>query len=132
MKYLIDSSAWIEYLNGSKTGEKVSKVLRGNNEIFILPLNIAEVISKVRRISGNIDVAYESMVSNALVLEANPKTAKEAGLLHAQLRKKSSSISIADTLMVASARAISANVLTTDKHFKDFKEAILLGSYDKK
>lgn len=126
MKYLIDSSAWIEYLKGSEAGEKVYKILQGNNEIFTLPLNISEVVSKIKRENGNVDIAYESIISNALLLEVNQNIAKEAGLLHSQLRRKSSSISIADTLMITSVKAISAKLLTKDEHFKDFKEAIII------
>ena len=126
MRFIVDSSAWIEYLNGSEAGETVNKIIQEDNEIFILPLNIAEVTSKIKRTKRNVDVAYNSMISNALVLEATPKIAREAGLLHAQLRRKMSSISLADTLMIASAKAISAKILTKDKHFKNFKETILL------
>ncbi len=38
MKYLVDSSAWIEYLNGSKAGEELDKILIKNSEIFTPPL----------------------------------------------------------------------------------------------
>ncbi|MFB6246710.1 MAG: PIN domain-containing protein [Candidatus Pacearchaeota archaeon] len=46
MRYFIDSSAWIEYLRGSKKGERVHKILNSDSQVFTLPLNISEVISK--------------------------------------------------------------------------------------
>ena len=53
MKYLIDTSAWIEYLNGSESGEKVNKILKNRNEIYVISLIISEVISKVKRKEGD-------------------------------------------------------------------------------
>ncbi|GEM_PF-3924989 len=49
MKYFLDSSAWISYLEGQERGVKVHNVLSKNNEIFIISVNIAEVVSKVKR-----------------------------------------------------------------------------------
>src|SRR3990167_3527893 len=98
MKYMIDSSAWIEYLNGGASGEKVNKIIKEeNNEIITLALNISEVISKTKRMNRNADLAYESIISNAEFFDITPEIAKEAGLLHSQLRKQNQSISIADT-----------------------------------
>ena len=57
MKYIIDSFAWIEYLEGSKLGEKVREaILNKGNEIFSLNLCIAEVVSKAKR--KKLDVQY--------------------------------------------------------------------------
>ena len=62
MKYLIDTSAWIEYLNGSRIGEEVSKILKAGNEIYVITLIISEVVSKVRRKGENIELAYDCII----------------------------------------------------------------------
>ncbi len=126
MKYLIDSSAWIEYLEGSETGEKVNKLLKSNNKIYTLSVNIGEVISKVKRRNKNVKIAYNILTSNVNILEITPEIAKEAGLLHAQLKEKIKSISLADTFIMASAKSISAKILTCDNHFKNLKEAKII------
>ena len=47
MKYIIDSYAWVEYLEGSKLGEKVREIINDKDkEIFSLNLTIAEIVSK--------------------------------------------------------------------------------------
>ena len=127
MRYLIDSSAWIEYLDGGASGEKVNKIIKEeNNEILTLALNISEVISKTKRMNRNADLAYESIISNAEFFDITPEIAKEAGLLHSQLRKQNQSISIADTLMMISSEALSARIVTKDNHFKNFKGVVLV------
>ena len=127
MRYIIDSYAWIEYLNGGASGEKVNKIIKEeNNEIITLALNISEVISKTKRMNRNADLAYESIISNAEFFDITPEIAKEAGLLHSQLRKQNQSISIADTLMMISSEALSARIVTKDNHFKNFKGVVLV------
>lgn len=49
-KYIIDAYAWVEYLIGSKAGEKVRSVLdTENNEIYTCAVTVAEVASKTAR-----------------------------------------------------------------------------------
>src|SRR3989344_1624715 len=107
MKYFIDSSAWIEYFNGSLAGEKV-------NEIMLNEEN------------KNIETAYESMIKKSKIFEITPRISKEAGILHAEKRKNKSTISLADTLIICAAKSIDAKIITKDPHFKDIKEVILL------
>jgi len=126
MRFLIDSSAWIEYLEGSVDGYEVNKVLTGDNEIFVLDLMIAEVVSKVKRMKMDAEVAYKAMLSNSKIVMLNSEIAKESGLLHAEMRKKVRDFGLVDALILTCARKLKARVLTKDKHFKRFKEAVFV------
>ena len=126
MKYIIDSYAWIEYLNGSILGEKVKKILEGNNEVFSLNLTISEVISRVKRKGGNIEIVYAAITSNSKVVEITPKIAKKAGEFHAEIRKKIKDFGLADSLILMLARELNAKIVTGDEHFRKFKEAFFI------
>jgi len=126
MRFIVDSSAWIEYLEGSKKGEKVDKILTGDNEILILNLNISEVVSKVKRKGGNAELAYEAMISKAKIFEITPKISKEAGLLHAEIKPNNKNFSLADAIIIKTAESASAKILTGDSHFNKFKGAVIL------
>lgn len=126
MKYIIDAFAWIEYLEGSEKGKKVYEILNSASENFVLLITIAEVISKVKRKGGNFKLAYDSMISNCKIANISPQIVKEAGLLHAEQRKKVPQFGIVDALLLITARYSGAKVLTGDAHFKSFKEAIIL------
>ncbi len=127
MKYFIDSSAWIEYFGGSHSGEKVNEIIMDEeNEIFVITINIGEVISFLKRENKNIETAYESIIKRAKIFEITPRIAKEAGILHAEKRKNKSTISLADSLIICSANAIKAKIVSKDNHFKDVKEAIMI------
>ena len=125
MKYVIDSSCWIEYLEGSESGEKVNEILN-RDEIFALPINIAEVVSKVKRKKGDFELAYKSIISNASIIDITPKIAKNAGILHAEIKSKMPNFGLADALIITAAKSISARVLTSDEHFRGFKEAVMI------
>ncbi len=124
MRYLIDSSAWIDYLRGGKLGEKVSKVLSEDNEVFTISLIIAEVVSKVSREKKNSNLAYEAIISNSKLFELTPKVSKEAGLIHAEMKRKFRNFGLTDALILVSARNLKSKILTSDYHLKDFSETI--------
>ena len=126
MRCFVDTSAWIEYLEGSKIGEKVNKILNEENEIYVISLIISEVISKIKRKRGNVDLAYDCIIKNSRIFDITPKISKKIGILHAQIKNKLPNFSLADASIVCSAEAIDAKIITKDTHFKGFKEAILI------
>ncbi|MBI2448927.1 PIN domain-containing protein [Candidatus Pacearchaeota archaeon] len=126
MKYIIDAYGWIEYLNGSLAGEKINKILKEDHDIYSISMTISEVVSKVKRKKGNVDVAYNSIISNSKIIEITPKIAKEAGLLHAETRKEIENFGLVDAILIIIARHANAKILTNDFHFKNFKETILI------
>ena len=132
MKYLIDAYAWIEYLEGSKLGEKVREIMVGKDDLFSLSLTISEVISKVKRKNGNTDLAYKAITSNSKILNISPEIAKQAGLFHAEMRKKIENFGLVDSLLLALARELKAKILTGNHHFKNFKEAIFINQNQKR
>lgn len=120
MKYLIDTSAWIEYLEGSNAGGKINDIVTAENSIYTTPQIIGEVISKVKRKRGNLEIAYKTLISRAQIMEATPRIAKEAGILHAMHKEKVPSFSLADSFIIKIAESIQAAILTKDAHFKQF------------
>lgn len=126
MKYIIDSYAWIEYLNGTSLGEKVRKVLTEDNEIFSLNLTVAEVVSRTKRANSDIETAYQAINFNSKVAEITPELAKKAGLFHAEIRKQIKDFGLVDSLILILARELNAKIITGDPHFKNFKEAVFL------
>jgi predicted nucleic acid-binding protein len=126
-RYLVDAYAWIEYLAGSKSGAKVNAVLeKESSEIYTCAVTIAEVISKVARENRDVKVAYDILLSNSQVINVDEELSKEAGLLHADMRKTEKDFGLADAYVLATALRLKSKVLTGDLHFKSVKEAILI------
>lgn len=125
MNYLIDSSAWIEYMDGGISGKEVSKFLK-EGEIFSLSLIVAEVISKVKREGMDFELAYKIISSNSKILDITPQIAKESGLLHAEMKNSKKNFGLIDSIILITAKKLKAMLITKDNHFKGFKETILI------
>ena len=126
-KYIVDAYAWIEYLIGSRAGEKVRSVLDAeNSEIYTCAITVAEVVSKTAREGQNFEIVYDVLTSNSQVVCADEGISKETGLLHSQMQETKKDFGLADAYVLAIAREIGAKVLTGDLHFKGVREAIFI------
>ena len=127
MKYLIDSWAWIEYLIVSSYGEKVRQIVENSeNEIFTCILSIAEIMSMTKRENRDSDSAYNAIISLSQIYNINDELSKQAGLLHAEMRKIVKDFGLIDAFVLKGARELKAKIVTGDEHFRNVKEAILI------
>jgi len=126
-KYVIDAYAWVEYLIGSKSGEKVKDAVETeNNEIFTCAVTVAEVVSKTAREGRDYEVAYDILLSNSQVVNADETVSKDAGVLHSEMRKTQKDFGLADAFVLAVARRTKSKILTGDVHFKGVKGAVMI------
>jgi predicted nucleic acid-binding protein len=125
-RYVVDSWAWIEYLEGSVAGQKVREVIADErNEIFTHVVSLGEIVSKVRRSEKDADVAWAAITTNSKVF-ALEKDSKDAGLLHAKMVSKGSHFGLADAFVLSAARKLGAKVLTGDPDFADVEDAVMV------
>ena len=66
-------------------------------------------------------------MSNSTIVGLTPEIAKEAGVSHADIKKKVRNFGLVDAIILVSARKLKAKIVTGDKHFKGFKETVWLG-----
>ena len=127
MKFVFDTFAWIEYFNGSESGRKVNGIIEsGENDIFSSIITVAEVSSILKRKEKDTELGYKNMINLSRIFFLNTELAKEAGILHEDIRKKIKDFGLADAFVLLTARKLGAKIVTGDPHFKGFKEAILI------
>lgn len=127
MNLVIDAYAWIEYFIESDKGKKVKRFVESpENEIFTSIITMAEVCSISKRKNRDVDLGYNAITNLSNIHFINLELAKEAGILHAEIRKKIKDFGLADALVLLTARKLGAKIITGDPHFKGFKEAILI------
>ena len=125
-KYVIDAYAWIEYLDGTDSGSKVSAILENSDGIFTCAVTLGEVVSKVVRMGKDAKVAYDVLLGNSQVVIVDEELSFQAGLLHCEMRKTARDFGLADAYVLATARRLESKILTGDPHFKSLKEAIMI------
>jgi PIN domain nuclease of toxin-antitoxin system len=125
-KHVIDAYAWIEYLDGTDAGRKVTAILENNNDIYTCAVTLAEVVSKVARKGKDPKIAYDVLMSNSQVVSVDDELSFQAGLLHCEMRKTVKDFGLADAYVLATARRLESKILTGDAHFSLLKEAIMI------
>jgi len=125
---VIDSWAWIEYLDGSKLGSKVREVIMDEgNKLYTHVISLAEIVSKEKRRNKDPGIAWKAITNLSNILKADETDSKGAGLLNAQVKSKTKNFGLADSFVLYSARKMGGRVLTGDPDFKGITDAILLG-----
>jgi PIN domain nuclease of toxin-antitoxin system len=125
-KHVIDAYAWIEYLDGTDAGRKVTAILENNDDTYTCAVTLAEVVSKVARKGKDPKIAYGVLMSNSQVVSVDDELSLQAGILHCEMRKTAKDFGLADAFVLATARRLKSKILTGDAHFKPLKEAIMI------
>lgn len=123
-EYFVDAFAWIEYLEGSRLGEKVKKIIE-THKCFTSAVTLAEVISKAKRTNKDPQIAFDAVTLNSRVLQVNEEAAKQAGFFHAEMKEKDKTFGLADSFILAQ-RTKNQKILTGDPHFKKIQNVEFL------
>jgi predicted nucleic acid-binding protein len=125
-RVVVDAYAWVEYLDGTRSGEKLRDLLDSEAELYTSAVTLAEVVSKAARTGRDHKTAHKVIQSNSTIVEADEGLSYEAGVLHAEMRARIRDFGLSDAYVLATARSLDAKVLTGDPHFKDLSEAIMI------
>lgn len=113
---------------GSERGRKVKEIVEDATiECLVSAINIAEVCSKSIRVDG-IDRAEERksfIQSRCAVIDVNDELAFEAAKIDVGIKKRVKGWGLADSIVLATARAARAKIVTWDKHFHGLAEVEL-------
>ena len=125
-RLVVDSWAWVEYLDGSELGRRVEERMSANDELWTSIVSLTELVSKYRRRRISEERAIEAVHSLSRLGIPNGDDAIEAGRFHAEVRPRSPNFSLADSYVLQLARKLDAKVLTGDPDFRGVKEAEFL------
>ncbi len=127
IKFVLDASAWIEYLGGSDVGRKVANIVDDEaSRVFTSSVTIAEVMSKFLRVGKDASVVLECIQSVSTIVDVTPEISVDAGNIHFEAKKKNKDFGMLDAFVIATARSMQAKILTSDYDFKGFKNVIIL------
>jgi predicted nucleic acid-binding protein len=115
----------MEYFMGSERGRKVKKIIEDTTvECLVSVINLAEVYAKSIRTDG-MDKAEERrsfIQSRCAVIDVDDKLAIEAAKIDVEMKKRVEGWGLADSIVLATARATGAKIITWDKHFFNLAE----------
>ncbi len=123
-RIVFDTFAWIEYLEGSEKGQKVRDYLQ--NEICTPMIVLFELSIKFAKDGVDFKPVIAFIKSKSQVTGNDEELVVNAGKTWVEMRKTRPRFSLADSIILSTARRLGANVLTGDKHFMNLPETIML------
>ena len=114
---VIDSSGWLEYFIGGKNAAFFAPVVEDAENIIVPTISLFEVFKRVL-IDKNRDDALEAiaLMKDGHVIDLDDNLALVAAELSYELK-----LPLADSIILATARAYNATLWTQDAHFKELE-----------
>lgn len=114
---VVDSSAWLEYIAGTKNAQIFEKTIEKTDQLIVPVITIYEVFKKI---------LIEKNEENALKIAAHMRLGKVIDInlsisLEAAKFGKSYKLPMADALIYATAKQYNCTIWTQDEHFKDLE-----------
>jgi len=111
---VVDSSGWLEYFADGDNADFFAPAIEDTKNLLVPVICIYEVFKKLRIQSGaNEAHLHVSDMKQGRIIEIDESLALSAAQLSADLK-----LPMADSLILASARANNAVLWTQDEHFK--------------
>jgi predicted nucleic acid-binding protein len=112
---VVDTSAWIEWLQGSQLGEALGNELPQRSD-WVVPTMVQLELAKWATREARPDIADQlvAFTTTCIVIDLTTAIALSAAELCAEHK-----LATADAIIYATARATEADLLTCDRHFEN-------------
>jgi predicted nucleic acid-binding protein len=111
---LVDSSGWIEYLSGGGNASFFRKPIEGDDPLLVPTLSLFEVYRHMLRHVGREEALnVVAAMRGGVVVDLDDRLALEAAELGVEAR-----LSLADSILLATARSYGADFWTQDSDFE--------------
>ncbi len=124
-KYVIDASAWIEYLYGTPKGVKIKPFIE-REEIATSMIAIGEIAYKFSRINHGFDIMLQFIQKRSAIIEISAALMLAAAQIKNEMRSKKSKFSMADGVHLATARQEDSTLVTADSDFAGLENVMLI------
>ena len=130
--YIIDAYSWVEYFKASKQGEVAKEFIE--DEHSVTPTIVISEIS--RKLSQQIQLGKETREGSdqrldfirdtTRIVNLDFEIAAEAGKIIRELKTQTKDWSLADLIILSTARSLSGKVVTGDEHFHKLDDTIFI------
>lgn len=116
IELVVDTFAWVELLAGTPLGEEVY-ALHPAHDVGTPVVVLAELAHlDAPRLPDRLDEVLEAVAATSAILPVEPGVAAAAGRTRARLEATRKGIGLVDRLVLETARANGADLLTADPH----------------
>ena len=128
MIYIIDTYAWIEYLNGSSKGKILRKLFESAEDKFItMECCLSELAGYSLKTNQDFESMLEIVKINSIILPVLAKNWLEAARIKDELRKNRPHFGLIDAILVSKRKELKCKLISGDDHFKNLKDVVYIG-----
>ena len=114
---IVDSSGWLEYFSGEGNVDFFAPAIEDTEHLLVPVICIYEVFERVMQQRGLTTArANISDMHEGKIIELDSSLALSAAHISIELK-----LAMADSIILATARAYNATLWTQDEHFKDIQ-----------
>ena len=114
---VVDSSGWLEYLAEEPNADFFAPAIENTAELIVPSISIYEVFKRVSQQREE----HEALKATALMMQGRVINLDISLALSAAKISMTLSLPMADSVILATARAFGATLWTQDEHFKDIE-----------
>jgi len=119
-RYVIDTSVWISYFEGSEKIVPVKEIIE-SAEIITSIITIAELSDRFTRENKDFNLVLTFLIARSKIEGISLSNATEAGILKNRVRKVKKNFGLADALIYALSKSQKAILITADKEFEELE-----------
>jgi PIN domain nuclease of toxin-antitoxin system len=129
MRYIMDSYAWLEYFMGTEAGRKVKQIIDAQADEKLTPsICLAETYAKILKTEDEekAELRRTFIKSRSALIPLDEDLAVQAAKTDVTMKKKVQGWSLADSIVLSTARNRQGKVVTGDPHFRRLAEAYMI------
>ena len=123
--YVIDSFAWFEYFLGSHAGTKAKPFIEAGSGLTPT-IVIAKLADKYTRERMSFSDKLSFILLRTQDVGLDVALARKAGALNEERKRIAKRWGLADSIVLATARAHNAKIITGDEHFRDLDDEVIM------
>ncbi|MBU0615670.1 MAG: PIN domain-containing protein [Nanoarchaeota archaeon] len=128
MIYIIDTYAWIEFINGTTQGFILKKLFDNlKNKFVTMECCLAELAGFALRKDVNFNEILNMVKEKSVILPVLTDTWIKAAKIRYLLRKNIAHFGLVDAILVAKQEELKCKVVSGDPHFKGLKNVVYIG-----
>lgn len=115
---VLDTSAWVEYFVGSRKGREIEGFLKSERDKIATPVIVLiELGCKAYKEKTDFKAQMDFVRQNSALLRLDEGLVTDTAKIYVELRGKNRKISLADAIILATARKHNATLVTCDSDF---------------
>ena len=124
-KYVIDTSAWIEYFGMSTKGAKIKEIIE-TEEVATSIIGVAELAYFCEKEGHDAKKIIDFVSTHSAILSMSIQLAMQAAKIKKKMRERNGKFGLADAIHLSTASDENATLITTDNDFAGVENVMVV------